>query len=154
MKNIKILFGITCLFIIILLFNFYAITYVWKIGAWANDNVLKNWAPYYTIANSTALLFAFCFIALGLFYLIKKGVFIKKGISLLKIGGSIMLFISILDLTIEIWSMTASDLSKIDMHIAQIMQSIFIIIIGIITIAVTDILKNGLQIQQEHELTI
>jgi len=157
MKKVKVLFF---LILVLLLFPFLKLYFysdgLKKIGEIQFDSISEGVVFVVYILIFLTFIFAHFLIAKGLWLFTKKGFFNSKSVRSLKIGGVLLFSYGLIVLGFKVYYLFLyhNILDHGEIQLFQIIENSYTIILGFGLIVLTDILKNGLNLKKENDLTI
>lgn len=156
MKILKILFGLILLYLGVLLTHFYMLSFYWKSFPISQfeEGSLKYIFSILNIGFSIVYFFASLLIAIGLWKIIRKGFYGKKAAKLFSISGWCLVASGVLQLLLDSYSAYGVEASQSDKYVISFLLSFFLILFGLVLLSVVAILKEGIQLKQENDLTI
>ena len=147
----KILFGFTIFVIIAFMIQIATITYYYfsdSVGPNYPDSDPKLWFVQFLMS---VIFIGVCFISKGLHNTIQKGPFEKTSGLNLKIGGMLLLIIGVISFGNDLLS---AKLPHDETNMALLVLDIMLMIVGFGALFTADVLKSGIILQQENDLTI
>lgn len=156
MSKLKILLGLIYLYLILLLVHFYMLIFHWHAYPMftSSDLIFGGWLPYINVGSTIIYFISFSLLASGIFTIIRKGYFNKKAFKSFRVSGWTLLIIGVLHLLKDILSSLHENPFNNLNSMISIILTISIIFLGLGILFLGDILKNGLQLKSENDLTI
>lgn len=148
MKKLKILLALTIS--ILLLYAVHFFTSIFILDSYQYYENQFVFIFNYTI--EIVLFIALIFISIGLTKVIKAEFFNSTSSKFFKIGGSLFMLAAIGDIIYVLEAIITT--STPELWIQRIFSGFLLLILGLISIIVSDILKKGLFLKQENDLTI
>ena len=149
MKKIKILAVLLSLLLILYIFHFMTTSYLIITGIF---DEFETFHPVSNLGFSLITFLGLLYVVLALILMIKNSYFNKKSKKYLKIGGIILLFDGLFSLCFTIFVL--GSMETIDILITSVMLDALLFISGYSIYTIADILKAGLKIKTENDLTI
>ncbi|MFC4635156.1 hypothetical protein ACFO3O_14690 [Dokdonia ponticola] len=158
MTKIKILLGII---LIVVLFNFFKLFYYFfnlnSLDELLNSDTQAHFLIF--VYALTIMIFFVAQIALskGIWHIISQGYFNSKSIKSIRLSGILLLLFGIIMLIWRLYTVFYySEYSNVLLpyNVVQAIENGYTIILGFGLITIASVLKNGLHIKSENELTI
>ncbi len=95
---------------------------------------------------------ALILVSIGLVRIVKSGIFTSEAAYYLKIGGLLFLLVSLVDFIYVLYSIL--QLGNPELWLQRIFTDVLLVLLGLTSLIVSDVLNQGSFIKKENDLTI
>ncbi|TVZ52433.1 DUF2975 domain-containing protein [Dokdonia sp. Hel_I_53] len=157
MNKLKILLTITTIGILLYILHFISLIYMWdyytELYKATEDRVVFGKYNFIIGHVSSVIIFiGLCLSFKCIYTIIKQGFFTELAKKLLRIAGSIFLFLGVLTGIIDIVRV-ANEMEE-SVAIGIILVDFLLTIVGLIVLIIADMAQTGYQLKSENDLTI